>query len=36
MDLHIGLSSERLKTLLAGEEGMLPLPVAAKEHTQNL
>ncbi|KAK9233458.1 hypothetical protein WN943_023708 [Citrus x changshan-huyou] len=36
MDLHIGLFSERLKTLLAGEEGTLPLPVAAKEHIQNL
>ncbi|KAH9669659.1 hypothetical protein KPL70_021877 [Citrus sinensis] len=36
MDLHIGLFSERLKRLLAGEEGMLPLPVAAKEHIHNL
>ncbi|GAY44290.1 hypothetical protein CUMW_081060 [Citrus unshiu] len=34
MDVHLGLLSERLKRLLAGEEGTLP--VAAKEHIQKL
>ena len=36
MDLHLGLFSERLKRLLAGEQRMLPLPNAAMEQVQKL
>ena len=36
MDVHLGLFSERLKRLLAGEQRMLSLPNAAMEQVQKL